>query len=285
MKRRFELQKALTFMIAVSIVVLAGVAACAVYFFRTGISPTGAAALAALFLIALAAIIAFLLLRRHFGRLSAEVTQAEDSISALGELNSTLRAQRHDFLNHLQVVYTLIDLKKYDDANAYIEKVYGDIQKVSSVMRTSIPSVNAILHAKQMMCASRGIDVEFDVRTTLSELPMEDWEFCRVLGNIIDNSIHALESCEGGKRMKIEIGEDLRGYRFRIANNGPAIPPELWQRIFDEGFTTRPDGSGMGLAICRRLLGACGGELRVFSDDSETVFEGTLPRSSAVSSL
>ena len=41
MKRRFELQKALTLMIAVSIVVLAGVAACAVYFFRTGVSPTG----------------------------------------------------------------------------------------------------------------------------------------------------------------------------------------------------------------------------------------------------
>ena len=281
MKRRFELQKALTLMIAVSIVVLAGVAACAVYFFRTGVSPTGAAALGVLFLIAVAAIIAFLLLKRHFRRLSAEVTQAEDSISALEDLNSTLRAQRHDFLNHLQVVYTLIDLKKFDDANAYIEKVYGDIQKVGSVMRTSIPSVNAILHAKQMMCASRGIDVEFDVRTTLSELPMEDWEFCRVLGNIIDNSIHALEGMDAGRKMKIEIGEDLRGYRFRISNNGPAIPPELWQRIFDEGFTTRPEGSGMGLAICRRLLGACGGKLRVFSDDSETVFEGSLPRARA----
>ena len=81
--------------------------------------------------------------------------------------------------------------------------------------------------------------------------------------------------------MKIEIGEDLRRYRFRISNNGPAIPPELWQRIFDEGFTTRPEGSGMGLAICRRLLGACGGKLRVFSDDSETVFEGSLPRARA----
>ena len=277
-KRRFELRKALSLMTAVSVVVLVGAAASAVYLFLTGVSPAEAAALVALLVISVAALVVFLLLRRHFGRLSAEVSQAEDSISALEELNSTLRAQRHDFLNHLQVVYTLVDLKKYDDANAYIEKVYGDIQKVGSVMRTSIPSVNAILHAKQMMCSSRGIDVEFDVRTTLAELPMEDWEFCRVLGNIIDNSIHALEGVEGGKKMTVEIGEDLRGYRFRIANNGPAIPPELWQRIFEEGFTTRPEGSGMGLAICRRLLGACSGELRVFSDDTETVFEGSLPR-------
>ncbi|MBO6010274.1 MAG: Spo0B domain-containing protein, partial [Oscillospiraceae bacterium] len=192
MKKRFELRKALSLMTAVSITVLVGAAASAVYLFLTGVSPAEAAALVALLIISVAALVVFLLLRRHFGRLSAEVSQAEDSISALAELNSTLRAQRHDFLNHLQVVYTLVDLKKYDDANAYIEKVYGDIQKVGSVMRTSIPSVNAILHAKQMMCASRGIDVECDVRTTLAELPMEDWEFCRVLGNIIDNSIHAL---------------------------------------------------------------------------------------------
>ena len=103
-KRRFELRKALSLMTAVSIVVLVGAAASAVYLFLTGVSPAEAAALVALLVISVAALVVFLLLRRHFGRLSAEVSQAEDSISALEELNSTLRAQRHDFLNHPQGV-------------------------------------------------------------------------------------------------------------------------------------------------------------------------------------
>ncbi len=277
-EKEFKLEKALALMIAVSVLEMIAVIVCAVYVLFNGVSATGIAALCVLFAASAAALVVFLLLRRSLHLMSEQVSQSEDSIAALGELNGTLRAQRHDFLNHLQVVYSLIDLGKYDDANAYIEKVYGDIQKVSSVMRTSIPAVNAILHAKQLMCESRGITVDFDIRTTLSELPLEDWEFCRVLGNIIDNSIHALAETSREKRLRIEIFEDLRGFRFRISNTGPAIPPELWQRIFEEGFTTRPTGDGMGLAICRKLLSSCGGSLRVLSDDAETVFEGELPR-------
>ena len=277
-EKLFKLEKAVVLMIAVSVLEIIAVIACAVYALVNGISATGIAALGVLLAASGSALVVFLLLRRSLNLMSEKVSQSEDSIAALGALNGTLRAQRHDFLNHLQVVYSLIDIQKYDDANAYIEKVYGDIQKVNSVMRTSIPAVNAILHAKQLMCESRGITVDFDIRTTLSELPMEDWEFCRVLGNIIDNSIHALAGNNREKRLRIEIFEELRGFRFRISNTGPAIPPELWHRIFEEGFTTRPTGEGMGLAICRRLLSSCGGSLRVFSDDAETVFEGELPR-------
>ena len=67
-----------------------------------------------------------------------ELNQTRDSARQLNELNNTLRARRHDYLNHLQVVYGLMDLEQYDDANNYIEQVYAGIQKVNSVLKTSI---------------------------------------------------------------------------------------------------------------------------------------------------
>lgn len=80
----------------------------------------------------------------------------KDSLEQLEELNHTLRGQRHDFLNHLQVVFGLIEMDEYQDAKAYIQKVYNDIQKVSRVLKTANPAVNALLQAKLLDCEKTG---------------------------------------------------------------------------------------------------------------------------------
>lgn len=209
-----------------------------------------------------------------------ELSQTKASVGQMNELNNTLRAQRHDYLNHLQVVYGLMELEQYDDANNYIEQVYSDIQKVNSVLKTAIPAVNAILQAKQQMCQSRGIEMTVDARTSLEGIPVEDWELCRIFGNVIDNAINAMADMEGAKRLTIELGEDIRGFSFAISNNGPVIPKVYLPRIFDAGFTHGSHkGDGMGLAICRRILAKYGGEMTVRSDEDITVFCAFVPKS------
>ena len=76
----------------------------------------------------------------------------EDTLAKVEKLNSTLRAQRHDFMNHLQVVHSLIEMDEYKAAAEYIEKVYEDIERVSRIMKTSVAAVNALLQAKLMAC-------------------------------------------------------------------------------------------------------------------------------------
>jgi len=220
---------------------------------------------------------------RPITKLSTQLDQSKASIENLNRLNLTLRAQRHDFLNHLQVVYSLIDLKSFDEAAQYIEKVYSDIQKINVVLKTQIPAVNAILQAKIQMCESRDIRVVAEIHSTLSDVAIPEWELCRVLGNIIDNSINALQESEraGDKILKIELFESIRHHGFRITNNGPAIPQEIRRKIFEPGFTTRAGkGDGMGLTICRKILSEYGGSLKVESDSEATSFEGLIPRCS-----
>lgn len=57
----------------------------------------------------------------------------EESMKNLEELNTKLRAQRHDYLNHIQVIYGLLELEEYEEAQKYMAPVFKDIMKLSSV--------------------------------------------------------------------------------------------------------------------------------------------------------
>lgn len=203
----------------------------------------------------------------------------EKTLNQVENLNNTLRAQRHDFMNHLQVVYSLIEMKEYDEAEKYIDKVFTDIQKVNKVLKTSNPAINALLQAKILFAEKRGIKMNIKVASKLKNLKIPSWEFCRVLGNIIDNAIFALKGNEGERFLTVDIYEDVKMYRFKIENNGPKIPHEIKEKIFETGFTTKgEEGEGMGLAIVKKLLNNYKGDIKVYSDDNITSFEGYIKK-------
>lgn len=203
----------------------------------------------------------------------------QDAFTRLESLNNSLRAQRHDFMNHLQVVYSLMEMDEYTDARDYIEKVYKDIQKVSRVLKTSNPAINALLQAKMLDCEKRGITVRLNVTSPFKDLKVPAWEMCRVLGNLIDNSMEALEEVHDEKYIDIELFEDIKSHAFLVRNNGPMIPGNLYEKIFEPRFTTKPGkGEGMGLAITQDILSGYGGKITVSSNEKNTVFEGVIPK-------
>lgn len=197
----------------------------------------------------------------------------------LEKLNNTLRSQRHDFMNHLQVVYSLIELDEFGDAKDYIERVYSDIQKVNRALRTNNPAVNALIQAKIIHAEKLGAQPEVNITTQLAQMNIPAWEFCRVLGNLIDNAIYALQGIHTERKLYIELFEDIKMYGFRISNNGPAIPPDIIDKIFDSGFTTKGEhGEGMGLVITRDTLQQYGGSISVSSCEKLTEFAGWVPK-------
>ena len=220
----------------------------------------------------------------HTRKLITQLDDMDDTIDAMSQFNNTLRAQRHDFLNHLQVVYSLIEMEEYGEANDYIEQVYGKITSVSRVMKTANPAVNALLQVKVAACEKAGVQVDVTItskwETLESTLP--DWEMCKVLSNLIDNAVDAMEAVPEGKRhLSITLGENVKQYTFRVENTGERIPEDIRANIFIPGFTTKGEGHGMGLHIVRRTLRDRGGEIEVRSDENTTVFSGFVPKHSA----
>jgi len=212
----------------------------------------------------------------------AEQTQMiEEAYGQLEALNGTLRRQRHDFMNHLQVVFSLTELQEYDEAMHYIERVYGDIQRVGSVLKTSIPAINALIAAKHADCDEHGIRFETDISSSWTELPVSGWEMCRVFGNLIDNAMDAIEETGeySGRYIYVALGESPSSYTFTVANNGPRIHEKNLTSIFQFGFTTKSEGHGSGLGIVSEIMNAYGGKVSVESDENETRFTGVIPKS------
>ena len=217
----------------------------------------------------------------HTRKLLTQLDDMDSTIDAMSQFNNTLRAQRHDFLNHLQVVYSLIEMEEYQEANDYIEQVYGRITSVSRVVKTANPAVNALLMVKTAACEKAGVPVEVAITSNWETLEnaMPDWEMCKVLSNLIDNAIDAMERVpEGQRRLVIVLGENVKQYTFLVENTGEKIPETIRERIFIPGFTTKGEGHGMGLHIVRRTLQERGGDIRVESDDKHTVFSGFVPK-------
>jgi len=182
------------------------------------------------------------------------------------------------------VVYSLIEMEEYEEANEYIEKIYGRITAISRVMKTSVPAVNALLQVKVAACEKAKIPVQLNITSKWETLEnaMPAWEMCKILSNLIDNAMDALEAIPVKKRrLTISLTENLRQYCFSVANTGMPIPVQMQESIFQPGITTKGEGHGMGLYIVRRTINDRGGDIVLVSDAERTEFSGFVPRLTA----
>ncbi len=283
MKKQVDIRKAAVYSVAINAVQIVAVMTIALYLLFSNEQMIYQSAIrigitVAALLVSLGAVVD---IRDALGTSKAldRVISMERSVSALEELNNTLRAQRHDFLNHLQVVYSLMEMREHKEAQDYIERVYGDIRAVSRVLRTANPAVNALLKVKLASSEKHGVKVELHIESAWKNLSIPGWEMCKVLGNLIDNALDALKGTTN-PRLTITLSEDLKSFRFAVANNGPDIPSHDLSRIFQPGITTKSEGHGMGLFIVRNTLKEHGGDIEVTSG-GETVFLGWVPKEAA----
>lgn len=215
-------------------------------------------------------------LRRRYDSLA-------ESCGQMQRLNNRLRSQRHDYLNHMQVVYGMAELKEYEELGGYLESIYKDMIKVGKALRTSVPALNALLMAKMGEAEAKRIDFYVEVKSDLKNLRIEPWELCKVLSNLIDNAMTALEGKEADRKLILDINEDREHYLFSVSDNGAPIPRDSRAAIFGPGFSTKAEpGHGMGLSIVSGVLKANGGSICLESDDRETVFTVKLKKQGGV---
>jgi C4-dicarboxylate-specific signal transduction histidine kinase len=85
----------------------------------------------------------------------------------------------------------------------------------------------------------------------------------QVLINLITNACQAMEGIEGEKLLEIASAVQDGRVVLRVSDSGPGVPPSLREKVFDPFFTTRKDGSGIGLSFSHRIVADHGGTLRV----------------------
>ena len=117
-------------------------------------------------------IICIFVLVKMYSKLVKQNENLIESISNLGRLNDKLRMDRHDYLNHMQVVYGLMELEEYDEMSSYLRKIYKEMLKTGKAIKTSKPAINALLAAKTSESDSKGIELVIEVKSDLKELQL-----------------------------------------------------------------------------------------------------------------
>jgi C4-dicarboxylate-specific signal transduction histidine kinase len=101
----------------------------------------------------------------------------------------------------------------------------------------------------------------------------------QVVLNLLLNAIEAMGSVEAAPReLLISTRQDHTGALVAVHDSGPGIDPEQIERVFNSFYTTKSNGTGMGLSICRSIVDAHGG--RLWAERNEPrgmIFQFTLP--------
>lgn len=110
--------------------------------------------------------------------------------------------------------------------------------------------------------------IEFDGDRQLPDFKIDPEQIKRVVGNLVDNAIHAV--AEGEKAIvKLETRYDssLKLVILTISDNGQGIAPEDQQRVFEPYYSTKAGGTGLGLPIVKRIVEDHDGFIRALSNE------------------
>ena len=150
-------------------------------------------------------------------------------------------------------------------------------EKASLDVNEVIREVIALLHSELQ---NHQILVQTELISQLPPVLADRVQLQQVVANLVANAIEAMDTVADRARtlrVKSVIGEP-DGVLIMVEDSGPGIDPENVDRIFHPFFTTKSQGTGMGLPICRSIIEAHNGRLSVRpAADRGSVFEISLP--------
>jgi len=124
----------------------------------------------------------------------------------------------------------------------------------------------------EIPCKAKGITYSISTGPENLLIAADEAQLKQVLINLVKNATEALEGVESPV-IEISVKRILHQVALEILNNGPAIPPEILEKIFVPFYSTKPEGSGIGLSLSRQIISNHGGQIGVESKEGEgTVF-------------
>ncbi|HWC74190.1 MAG TPA: ATP-binding protein [Gemmatimonadales bacterium] len=218
-------------------------------------------------------------------RLQEQLVQSE-KMSAIGQL---IAGVAHDLNNPLASVVGFSDLlgEAADVPPRLAEPlavIRQEAERASAIVRNllsfarrqegerQLQSIRPILESthqllkNQLMAARIELTLEFEPGLPAVEVHAN--QIKQVFVNIINNAAQAIASTrarQGGGRIEIVTRCEPDGLSVNISDNGPGIPEDIAQRVFEPFFSTKSEGegTGLGLSICLGIVKEHGGSIRV----------------------
>jgi len=220
-------------------------------------------------------------------RLRNELDQVSQQLTRIQQYADTLRSQTHEYSNKLHTIAGLIQLGAYNDALKLIGSEVSSHQALIHLLLEAVPDpiIAGCLLGKHNRAREMGLQLEIDPGSQMADLPdnLPREQLVSVLGNLIDNALEATRRHTGANgRVQLSMTDLGQELIFEVEDQGPGIAPEVQDRIFEKGVTSKPGNEhGFGLHLVRQFLDTWGGSITVenLSDAGGSRFTLYLPKS------
>ena len=208
--------------------------------------------------------------------LSRKSMLQEMSVGIAHELSQPISG----ILNNAQAALSFLDrdppdlgevrdaLNEIADQDRHASEVVGGFARVlkagerQSERINLVELVNEVVELARPDLERRGVEVSTGAPSPIPEVRGDRVLLSMILFNLIRNAAEAMSTNEPSHRqLSIDTLPRERGVEVIVSDLGPGIPEEDRKRVFDPFFTTRAEGSGLGLAVSRTLVEMHGGEI------------------------
>ena len=144
-------------------------------------------------------------------------------------------------------------------------------------LNAAVLEVTALTHNEAV---KTGVTVGTQLAGELPRIQCDRVQLQQVMLNLIVNAIQSMSGVEDGNReLQIStVSIEPEGVCIAVRDTGPGLRPESLPRLFEPFYTTKPDGMGMGLSICRSIVEAHGGRLwATRCEPRGALFQFTIP--------
>ena len=140
--------------------------------------------------------------------------------------------------------------------------------------------IRQVIELTRGEAAKNGAVVQTALGTGLPLVEGDRVQLQQVVLNLIVNAVQAMRTVEQGPRELVitSARTESNGVLVAVKDSGPGVVPANLNQLFEPFYTTKPDGLGMGLSICRSIIEAHGGRLWVTDNLPQgAVFNFTVP--------
>lgn len=213
----------------------------------------------------------FYFINKYRTNLKNKKSEIKESINPLiQELIDEMKSSEHEYKNHLNILYCMIQVCKQEELKDRAKNYIGDIFENKNLLNTLSDINNTILKAvllsKINQAEKNNINCKHKIENDLENIPLDDSELTIILSNLLNNAIEAANKCENAK-INIHTVLENNKHIIKVANSVNNFDEKTIPSLTKAKFSTKGKGRGFGLHNIKNIVEKYKGNLDIRLND------------------